>query len=536
VPRVSRTFRYACALALGAVLFSLLPLLGPAQAITSGYLCTGYTPCKNAGYGNSGYAANNDKMYWRMFSGHNCTNYVAYRMVRAGLPNVRPWSGGGNATNWGTEMREITDQQPRVGAVAWWRANVPGAGSAGHVAYVERVISPTQIIISEDSWGGDFHWRKLVKGTGWPTGFIHFIDKTIDNLRMPTVTGAARVGAPLTATPGSWKPAASVRYQWLSNGAAIAGATAATYTPGAAQRGRTLAVRVTATRQNWAPASVTIPIPTPVAAGQFSSLEAPVVSGDPYVDRALVATGGDWLPRPAESEIRWRADNVTIEGATGPTLKLTRALMGKKITAVSVAWRDGYTKAVKKSPPVGPVVLGAIDVVAPFHAAGRNRVGSQMWIEPGSYTPKDATVAYTWLRDGVPIAGATAASYAVVPADAGARITAEATLRKPNYATRVLHFVMGGPVTTRPELDVVTRGRRGSAVVVVDIHAPGVSDPGGRVTVRIGKRTASMHPSGGRVRVRIDDLRAIKHKVWISYSGTGVVEPARTSAKVRVLR
>jgi surface antigen len=122
VPRVSRPLRLASALALGGLLLPLLALVGPVQAISSGYLCTGYTACKNAGYPSAGYAANNHKMYWRMYSGHNCTNYVAYRMVKAGMPNVRPWSGSGNATNWGVAMRNITDQQPRVGAVAWWRA------------------------------------------------------------------------------------------------------------------------------------------------------------------------------------------------------------------------------------------------------------------------------------------------------------------------------------------------------------------------------------------------------------------------------
>jgi hypothetical protein len=44
------------------------------------------------------------------------------------------------------------------------------------------------------------------------------------------------------------------------------------------------------------------------------------------------------------------------------------------------------------------------------------------------------------------------------------------------------------------------------------------------------------HPSGGRVRVRLDDLPAIRHKVWVSYTGTTVVEAAKTSAHVRVLR
>jgi hypothetical protein len=201
-----------------------------------------------------------------------------------------------------------------------------------------------------------------------------------------------------------------------------------------------------------------------------------------------------------------------------------------------VAWRDGYAKAVTKSEPVGPVVLGRIDVVEPFRAAGRNRVGSRMWIEPGTYTPADAEVSYSWLRDGVPIEGANAASYDVVPADVGARIRAVIVLTKPKYETKVLNYILGGPVTTKPDLKIQTVGRRGSAVVVVDVVAPGVNNPGGTVTIRIGRKSETVHPSGGRVRVRIDDLPAGKHKVRVTYTGTSIVEPGRGSAYVRVLR
>ena len=123
MPRGRRTLRFACALALGGLLASLLALVGPAQAITSGYLCTGYSACKNAGYPSAGYAANNHRMYWRMYSGHNCTNYVAYRMVKAGMPNVRPWSGGGNATNWG--VRDARDHRPAAPGRARSRGGGP---------------------------------------------------------------------------------------------------------------------------------------------------------------------------------------------------------------------------------------------------------------------------------------------------------------------------------------------------------------------------------------------------------------------------
>jgi len=64
----------------------------------------------------------------------------------------------------------------------------------------------------------------------------------------PTITGTARVGATLTANPGTWAPAGvNLTYQWLRNGTAIAGATAPTYALVAADQGARISVRVTGT-------------------------------------------------------------------------------------------------------------------------------------------------------------------------------------------------------------------------------------------------------------------------------------------------
>ena len=168
--------------ALVALLVVALPTTtAKINLVTSTYLCSGYAGCQAAGYGHAGYRQASSTMFWRMYAGHNCTNYVAYRLIQSGMPDVRPWSGSGNASNWGVAMAPITDQTPTVGSVAWYKPHVTPAGlGSGHVAYVEQVISDTEIIVSEDYWGGDFYWRRITKtGGGWPSGFIHFNDRVV---------------------------------------------------------------------------------------------------------------------------------------------------------------------------------------------------------------------------------------------------------------------------------------------------------------------------------------------------------------------
>ena len=161
------------ALLLGAV--GTVGLAGPARSAEWIVLCTGYDPCQAAGYPNSGYKDNSATSYWRQSTGHNCTNYVAYRLVKNGLPNTKPATLSGNAYNWGPAFPSQTNDDPAVGSVAWWNTSF---SSTGHVAYVEKVVSADEILVSEDNWGGDFRWRKVTRAGGkWPNGFIHLRDQ-----------------------------------------------------------------------------------------------------------------------------------------------------------------------------------------------------------------------------------------------------------------------------------------------------------------------------------------------------------------------
>ncbi len=525
-----------------ALLVSVLVLFAPAPAqAASTYLCTGYTSCASQGYSNAGYSAVNDRMYWRMYSGHNCTNYVAYRLIKAGLPTERPWSGSGMAYNWGVANASITDQTPTVGAVAWWKRNSGGVGSSGHVAYVERVISATEIVISEDSWGGDFSWRRILKGSGsWPSGgFIHFRDQVTNALTStapPTITGTPQVGVQLRTTVGGWRGGPTAYdFQWLVDGVAKPGATFTGYTPTGDDLGKTVTVQVTANRTGYQSGTATSAPTAAIAKGVYAVVAPTEVSGTPLVDEVLTVTPGTFSPSPARSSLQWRADGAVIPGATGRTLRLDAALVGKAVTALTIARGDGFVKVGSRSDPAGPVLAGAIEITQPYAVTGRPRIGETLTIRPGVFTPADAAYSYTWLRDGAVAAGpADAATYVLTAADVGHQISAQVRLTKDNYLERV-EVVPVGLVRTVPLVAATAKGRLGKAVIKVRVTAPGVERLPGTVVVKVAGQKTTSRVKNGLARVVVSGLAAGKHQVVVRFLGTQVVEQgsATTSAWVK---
>lgn len=151
----------------------------PAGAATSSTtLCKGFSGCVERGRGHGGYGPVYRGSFWNMRPGHNCTNYVGYRLTH-GRVVARPPGANGSGT-WGSAARRAgipVTGTPRVGSVAWWKPGFHGASSGGHVAYVEAVRPDGSIVISEDHLGGTFMWRVLKRrGGAWPSGFIHFKD------------------------------------------------------------------------------------------------------------------------------------------------------------------------------------------------------------------------------------------------------------------------------------------------------------------------------------------------------------------------
>ena len=521
-----------------ALLLLVMPTTaGRISLASSTYLCSGYQGCEAAGYGNAGYRQASSTMYWRMYAGHNCTNYVAYRLIQSGMPNVRPWTGSGNASNWGVAMAGITDQVPTVGSVAWYKPHVTPAGSAGHVAYVEQVISDTEIVVSEDYWGGNFHWRRITKsGGGWPSGFIHFNDRVVQPTSPPTIAGTPMVGAPLEVAVGGWTPApTSVTVQWLADGAAIPGATTAGYVPTPDVKGKTLTAQVTAQLDGYTPGAAA-PATAPVAPGTFQATQAPTIQGAPEVGTTLTLTPPSWAPQPTKAKTQWYADGNALDGATGATLTLTRDQIGKQISARVIASAKGYKKSRSTAPATAPVLAKAVALRSPSRVKGAPQVGSRLVVKPGRLRPSNASTTYQWLRDGRRIAKATHRAYTVRRGDVGRGLTVEVTHDRRNFRATTETLTVASPVTTTPKVRVRTEAKRGRVAVDIRVKALGAPKPAGAITVAVGRRTMEGQVVDGRARLVVRDVKPGNRPVVVRYAGTDVVQAAVARTTVTVPR
>ena len=339
------------------LLLALVTPVGRAEATTT-MLCTGYSSCGSSGYGDGGYAANQGTSYWAMYTGTNCTNYVAYRLVSTnGMANRRPAAGVGNARDWGSTMASITDTTPTVGSVAWWGR--PSGGN--HVAYVEKVVSSTEVWVSESNWAGAFDWRKITKtGSGWPDGFIHFSDpapKALTATVAPALSGIPTVGVPVSVSTGTWANAGSgtaYSYQWTLDRKAISGATSATFTPTEAMLSHDLSVTVTA-RRSGSTSGTARAAGADVWPVTLREQEDPSISGTPRVGQTLTAGSGVWYPQPDEYGYRWLADGVAVPGATERTFTPATAQAGRKITVEVTALHPDYDAVAATSGPTSAV-------------------------------------------------------------------------------------------------------------------------------------------------------------------------------------
>lgn len=421
--------------AIAALCQAQLAAPAPAEALTwRAPACTEFVGCNAAALSNTGYQAVYTTSFWYMYGGHNCTNYVAFRLQQDGIARfVR--TGHGNAWEWGSEARlagiAVDRGTPRPGDVAWW--DKAAIGGMGHVAYVESVDAAAgTFTVSEDNYSSTFDWRTY--RISEVSGFIRVAKKQITAPAQASISGTALPGGTLTASPGAWAPSdVRLAYQWLRDGVYIPGATARTYTVAAADAGRTLSVQVTATKSGYnAKSRLSRPVAVPVQT--FTSTPTPRVSGTPAVGEVLTAIRGTWQPGSITYAYQWMRDGAPIAGARSKTYVPVSADAGRKLSVRVTGSRPGFRTVSLTSAPTSAILQRFPTPRVPT-VSGEPRVGATLTAIRGTWAPSGVTYTYQWFRNGSAIRGASGKTYFVAAADRGARLTVRVTAAKTGYLT-----------------------------------------------------------------------------------------------------
>ncbi len=260
--------------------------------------------------------------------------------VNTVLPAISGTPDVGNVLTSSTGTWTDTDGDGLSYAYQWRADSVAIAGATASsytltVAQAHASISVT--VTATDGQGGS---------TAATSAAVAMPNEDPVNTVLPVITGTPSVGSTLSASNGTWTDAdgdsLSYTYQWLSNGVAIAGATAAGYTPGAAQAHTDISVRVTADDGHGGSVSTTSVATTLSNTAPVNTL-APSVSGEARVGNTVTANTGTWADADGDAltyTYQWRANGTSIPGATGSSLTLVAAQAGMTIS-VTVTADDG---------------------------------------------------------------------------------------------------------------------------------------------------------------------------------------------------
>ena len=160
----------------------------------------------------------------------------------------------------------------------------------------------------------------------------------------PPLSGSGKIGASVGVDAGSWsgRPTPGTALQWRRDGADIAGATAASYTPVAADDRTELTCRVTASNVAGSAVATTTALPVtrvaPVASGTLADVELVQGAATGSVAAAAAFTG-------AGLSYAVSGGGATIDAATGVVSLPTATLVSAATVTVTASNSGGSAAA-----------------------------------------------------------------------------------------------------------------------------------------------------------------------------------------------
>ncbi|MDR0285898.1 MAG: CAP domain-containing protein [Propionibacteriaceae bacterium] len=147
------------------------------------------------------------------------------------------------------------------------------------------------------------------------------------------------------------------------------------------------------------------------------------ISGTAQVGQALTATATGVLPADASLAYAWHRGTQVV--GTGSAYTPTAADNGQALTVTVTGTKTGAVPGSATSAAV-TVQPGTLTAPQPV-IIGAAQTGQTLSVTTGAWAPTGVALAYQWSADGVPVTGATAATYPLTSGDIGKTFTVAVT-------------------------------------------------------------------------------------------------------------
>ncbi len=169
----------------------------------------------------------------------------------------------------------------------------------------------------------------------------------------PSIEGLVAVDQVITAVPGAWDLAGlDFSYAWMADGKPMPGQTGDSLALRESDLGKVISLVVTATKPGHADGVATSGAATVAEAPNPGATEMPAISGLPQLGKVLHLSRGEWSLDRLSYSYQWQRDGVDVPGATNLSYKVTRADIGRQVSAVVTASRHGYQDGQASAAPV----------------------------------------------------------------------------------------------------------------------------------------------------------------------------------------
>ena len=297
---------------------------------------------------------------------------------------------------------------------------ISGATSSTYVVAAADVGKTIEVEVTATNTGGT-----SAPAASAPTAVV--VPPAPTETFAPSISGTYVEGDVLTEAHGGWTNSpTSYSYQWMlcnsvgASCAAIAGATAQTYTLTSADVGGTMLVDETATNAGGSGTAVSalspvvttpaLVVPVPV------NTAPPTVSGSAQQGQTLVESNGTWTENPGVFSYQWErcgAVNCTlIPGATNQSYTLTAADVGDTIYVSETAANTGGagTAVASKRSAVVIATSSVTLAVTPSTAVTNQTVTLAATVTSGSGNSNPAG-SLTFVNAGSPVSGCSTQNF-----------------------------------------------------------------------------------------------------------------------------